>query len=147
MSRPRFWTSASPPAIVRVMEATTDSLREVAVTSKRLLARLTAIVGNRLELLALELEEERLRLLRGLLLALAAAVFCFLAGVALSIGVVILFWEHSPALAVVGLALLYAGCAAWFYAGFVRAQRDWRTLPDTIEQLRKDCECLERNLK
>jgi len=129
------------------METTTDNLREVAVSSKRLLGRVAAIVENRLELLAVELEEERARLFRGFLLALGAAVFCFLAGVALSVAVVVVFWERSPALAVTGLAVLYAGCAAWLYGNFARLQREWRTLPDTIEQLRKDCQCLERNLK
>ena len=129
------------------METTTDNLREVAARSKRLLARVVTIVRNRLELLAVELQEERVRLLRGFVLALGAAVFCLLAGVALSIAVVILFWGRSPILAVVGLGLLYAGCAAWCYSGFVRLQRDWRTFPDSIEQLRKDCECLEQNLK
>ena len=130
-----------------MMETTTDNLREVAGTSKRLLARLVTIVDNRLELLTVELHEERLRLWRGILLGLSAAVFGFLAGVALTIAAAIFFWEYSPALVVLALALLYGGCAAWLYGGFIRMQRDWRTLPDTIDQLRKDCECLERNLK
>lgn len=129
------------------METTTDNLREVAGTSKRLLARLVTIVDNRLELLTVELHEERLRLLRGALLALGAAVLGFLAGVALTIAAAIFFWENSPALVVLVLALLYGGCAVWLYGGFIRMQRDWRTLPDTIDQLRKDCECLGRNLK
>ena len=129
------------------METTTDNLREVVGTSKRLLARVVTIVDNRLELLTVELQEERLRLLRGVLLALGAAVFGFLSGVALTIAAAICFWEYSPALVVLVLALLYGGCAAWLYGGLMRIQRDWRTLPDTIDQLRKDCECLERNLK
>ena len=129
------------------METTSDNLREVAGTSKRLLARLVTIVDNRLELLTVELHEERLRLLRSVLLALGTALFALLAGVALTIAIAVFFWEYSPAVAVLGLALLYGGCAAWLYGGLLRLQRDWRTLPDTIDQLRKDCECLERNLK
>lgn len=129
------------------METTTDNLREVAGTSKRLLARLVTIADNRLELLTVELHEERVRLLRGVLLALGAAVLGLLAGVALTIAAAIFFWERSPATVVLALALLYGGGAAWLYGGFVRMQRDWRTLPDTIDQLRKDCECLGRNLK
>ena len=129
------------------METTTDNLREVATTSRRLLARVVAIVGSRLELLTVELHEERVRLLHSLFLALGVTIFCFLTGVAFTIAVVVYFWENSPAVAGLGLALLYGACAAWFYSCLVRLQRDWRTLPDTIGQLRKDCECLERNLK
>lgn len=134
-------------ADTQVMDTTSDTLREVAITSKRLLARVMTIVGNRLELLTIELQEERLRMVRSFLLALGAAVFCFLAGVALSVAVVVFFWERSPVLAVAALAALYAAGAAWCYSGFARLQRDARTLPDTIEQLRKDCQCLEQNLK
>jgi len=129
------------------METTTDNLRGMADTSKRLFARLATIVDVRLELLTIELQEERVRLLRGVLLALGATMLGFLAGVALTIAAAIFFWDYSPAMVVLALALLYGGCAAWLYGGFVRLQRDWRTLPDTIDQLRKDCECLGRNLK
>jgi uncharacterized membrane protein YqjE len=129
------------------METPSDNLREVAATSKRLLARLVTIVDNRLELLAVELQEERLRILRGMLLVLGAAVFVFLAGVALTIAVAVFFWDYAPVAAVLALAVLYGGCAAWLYIGFRRLQRDWRTLPETVDQLRKDCEWLGRNLK
>jgi hypothetical protein len=34
----------------------------------------------------------------------------------------------------------------FFYAGLARLQRDWQTLPNTIDQLRKDRECLKKQL-
>ncbi len=33
-----------------------------------------------------------------------------------------------------------------FYSRLVRLQRDWQTLPGTLDQLKKDRECLEKNL-
>ena len=77
---------------------------------KRLLSTLTSIVSTRLELLANELQEERLHLTQMLVLALFT-LFCFGIGVLLLTAfIVVLFWdEHRLAalgtLSVVFLAL------------------------------------------
>lgn len=77
---------------------------------KRLLSTLTSIVSTRLELLANELQEERLHLTQMLFLALFT-LFCFGIGVLLITAfIVVLFWdEHRLAalgtLSVVFLAL------------------------------------------
>jgi uncharacterized membrane protein YqjE len=45
------------------------------------------------------------------------------------------------------LTALYTVAAALLYVRLVRLQRDWQTLlPTTLDQLRKDRECLEKNL-
>jgi uncharacterized membrane protein YqjE len=118
----------------------------VAGTTKRLVSHLVAITENRLELLMLEVQEERERVLRVILLALGAAVFGLLGGVALTVAIVILFWERSPITALLVLAVFYLGCSAWLYVGFTKLQRNWQTLAGTIDQLRKDREWMERNL-
>lgn len=60
---------------------------------KRLLSTLTSIVSTRLELLANELHEERLRLTQMLLFALFA-LFCFGLGILLlTVFIVVLFWD------------------------------------------------------
>ena len=128
------------------MENSTSQLGQLACTSKRFVSRLLAVTENRLELLMVEVQEERERILRVILLALGAAVFGLLAGVALTVAIAIFFWERSPITALLLLTILYAACGAWLYAAFTRLQRDWQTLPGTVEQLRKDRECLERNL-
>jgi uncharacterized membrane protein YqjE len=108
---------------------------------------LLAIGGNRLELFLVEVQEERDRILRTLFLAMGAAVLGLLAGVTLTVAVAVFFWQRSPILALLALALVYAlGCAGLWIA-FLRLQRDWKTLPDTIEQLRKDRECMEQRLR
>lgn len=68
---------------------------------KRLLSTLTSIVSTRLELLANELQEERLHLTRMLFFALFA-LFCFGVGVLLLAAfIVVLFWDEHR-LAVLG---------------------------------------------
>ncbi len=70
-------------------------------SARRLLALLLSIVSTRLELLANELQEERLRLTQMLLFALFA-LFCFGLGVLLlTVFIVVLFWDDHR-LAVTG---------------------------------------------
>ena len=114
----------------------------IAGTSKGLMSRVLAIAENRLELLTVEVQEERHRFLYAVLLALGLAAFGLLAGVALTIAVVILFWEHSPLVALLVLMALYAGSAAWMYAQLHRLRCNWETLPATLDQMRKDCRCI-----
>ena len=121
-------------------------LGQLAGTTKRLVSHVVAITENRLELLVVEVQEERERFLRVILLALGVAVFGLLAGVALTMAIAIIFWERSPIAALLVLAALYFGCAGWLYAVFTKFQRNWQTLSGTIEQLRKDREWMEQHL-
>jgi len=128
------------------MDTATGNLGPLAESSKRVLGRLLTVGENRLELLMVEVQQERERILQVILLALGAAVFGLLAGVALTVAVVIIFWERAPITALLVLAILYGAVGLWMFAGLNRLQRDWQTLPGTIEQLRKDRECLARTL-
>ncbi len=129
------------------MDSPVGNIEQLAGTLKRLLGRLLAIGGNRLELFLVEVQEERDRVLRALFLGMGAAVLGLLAGVTLTVAVAVFFWQKSPIVALLVLALVYAlGCAGLWIA-FLRLQRDWKTLPDTIEQLRKDRECVEQRLR
>lgn len=84
-------------------------------SAKRLLCTLSAIVSTRLELLANELQEERLRLTQMLFFALAA-LFCFGMGVMLlTVFIVVLFWETHR------LAVIGSLCVAFFSAGILMA--------------------------
>ena len=123
-----------------------NRLGQLADTTKRLVSHVAAITENRLELLMVEVQEERERFLRVILLALGAAVFGLLGGVALTVAIVIFFWERSPITALLLLAVFYFSCAGWLYAAFTKLQRNWQTLAGTIDQLRKDREWMERHL-
>lgn len=128
------------------METPSDTVSHLADASRRLAQRALVICENRVELLMVEVQEERERFLRAVLLALGAAAFGLLAGVGLTAIIAVAFWQQSPVAALMVLAALYAVVATVFYMLLIRLQRDWRTLPTTLDQLRKDRECLEKNL-
>jgi uncharacterized membrane protein YqjE len=129
------------------METATDSFEPPADSSKHFARRLMAIGENRLELLMLEVQEERERLLCAILLALGVAVFGFLTGMALTVALIILLWHLSPIAVLLALTSLYATTAVWLYRRFTLLQREWKTLSSTMDQLRKDCSCLETILE
>jgi len=69
---------------------------------KRLVSTLISIVSTRLELLANELQEERLRLTQALLYAIYAIFFFSMGLLLLTIFIVVLFWDEHR-LAVLGM--------------------------------------------
>jgi uncharacterized membrane protein YqjE len=115
---------------------------EPALPSMRFARRLLTIGENRLELFMLEVQEERERILSAVLLAAGMAVFGFLTGAALTVAVVVLLWHFSPVVVLLSLAALYAAAASILYQRFKVLQREWKTLPATIDQLGKDRACL-----
>jgi uncharacterized membrane protein YqjE len=115
-------------------------------TSKRFARQLLAIGENRFELLMVEVQEERERLLYAILLALGLAAFGLLAGVALTGAIVVVVWELSRVAALLVLTSVYGTTAVFLYRRLTRLLRDWQNFPGTLEQLRKDRACLEKNL-
>ena len=120
---------------------------QFVATCKRFARRLLTLGENRLELLMVEVQEERERLLRAILLALGVAALGLLAGVALTGAIVVWLWELSPVAALLVLTGLYGATAVWLYRRLTRLLRDWQNLPATREQLRKDRACLESLLE
>jgi uncharacterized membrane protein YqjE len=126
------------------MGTSSDNGLHLGDATKRIAQRMVVIVENRLQLLMVEAQEERERALLTIWLALGAAAFGLLAGVALTVVIVVVLWEHSPVIALLVLTTLYATTAVYFYSRLVHLQRNWQTLPETLEQLKKDRECLEK---
>ncbi|MDD5299284.1 MAG: phage holin family protein [Gallionella sp.] len=112
-------------------------------SAKRLAATLTSIVSTRLELLANELQEERLRLTQMLLFALCA-LFCFGMGLLLlSVFIVVLFWDDHR------LAVLGALSVVFFVSGSLavlllrgKAQKKSRLFSASLAELARDREQL-----
>lgn len=128
------------------MENQPTSLARTAATSRILLRRVLAIGENRIELLAVELQEGRERLLHSVLLTVGVATLGLLAGCALTAALTVLFWEISPWGVLLTLAAVYLGGAGFLYGRLLQLRREWQTLPATREQLQKDRECLEQIL-
>jgi uncharacterized membrane protein YqjE len=119
---------------------------QLSAAANQFAQRLLTIGENRLELLVVEVQEERDRLLRAILLALGTAAFGLLAGVALTLGIAVWLWKYSPGLALLVLTLIYVAIAIVLYLRLTRLQKNWQPLPATLEQLKKDRKCLKQNL-
>ena len=128
------------------MQTSSDNGLPLGDATKRIAQRLFVIVENRLQLLMVEAQEERERVLLAILLALCTAVFGLLAGVTLTVVIAVALWEHSHIIALLVLGVIYTIAAVVFYGRLFRLQRDWQTLPGTLEQLKKDRQCLEKTL-
>src|ERR1700733_8604632 len=98
---------------------TTGGVPPLTNSAKRLAHRVFVICENRLQLLMVEAQEERERILSAIMVAMVAAAF----------------WDHDPLIALTILALIYAVIAVSLCVKLVQFQRDWQTLPTTIEQL------------
>jgi len=128
------------------METTTDSAEPIASTSRRFARRLLAIGENRLDLLLVEVQEERERLVHAFVLGLGVAALVLLAGITLTAAIVVWLWAYSPVIVLLALTGLYGGAGIWLGQRLAGRMRDWQTLSATLDQLRKDRECLEKTL-
>ena len=128
------------------MEPATISLGQLAVSARRFTRRLLTIGENRLELMMVEVQEQREQLLHAMLLALGVAAFGLLGGITLTGAVVVLLWDFSPLAIFLALTALYCAAAFFLYRRLTLMLRDWKNLPATLDQLRKDRECLEKSL-
>lgn len=112
---------------------------------RQLVRRLLAIGENRLELLVVEMQEESQRLILMLSLAALAAALGLLAAMGFSAAIVVAFWDH-PAVALVILGSIYAVGALLIGLRLFFMVRNLDTLPQTLDQIKKDRACLEKGL-
>ena len=100
-------------------------------------------IHNRVELFALELQEEKIRLVRLLLWTGAALFAAFLAITVITIAVVFLIPEEGRNIAISGFGLLYAIGAVVLA---LKLRNEIRNAPpplaDTLSELKKDVQAL-----
>jgi uncharacterized membrane protein YqjE len=102
-----------------------------------------AIAHNRVELFAVELREEKCRLVEAIILASAAVAFGMMTLTLLTFLIVTLFWDNARIAALVVLSLLYLLAMFLAWRG-LRARLDNRTaFSGTLGAIKKDRECLE----
>ena len=113
---------------------------------RRLGASFAAILHSRIELVTLEMEREKARITRLILLGVVALFFLGLGAITATIFVVVLFWD-SQRLVVLGfLTVLYIGIGA---GALMIARKEGddarRPFSATLEALRKDRDHLTRD--
>lgn len=116
----------------------------IAESIGRIGATLVALVQTRLELVAVEVEEESLRLMSYLMLSLLALFLFGVAIVMVAIFVVILFWDSYRLQAVLAMAVLFFGAGALIARKVRLAMASKpRLLAHTIAELNKDIEFIK----
>ncbi len=120
-----------------------DAGSGLAGSIKRLLSTLTQIASVRLELLANELQEERLHLEQRLVCFFAALVCFAMTALLLTVFIVVLFWDSHRLLAIGGLS------AVFFVTGVMlvmrlqqMTQKKSRLFADSLAEFAKDREQL-----
>lgn len=108
---------------------------------KRIGGVLVSVLRNRVELFAIELQEEKHRQLELLFLTGSALVLGLLGLGLISGAIVFLFPESARLLAAGGLGVLYLCVMAWLLYR-VKKRLPNQPFSETINQLKKDVECL-----
>lgn len=109
-------------------------------------ANLLASVHDRIELLSVELQEEKFRLLE-LFVWISVGVFAgVMAATFVTLTLVYLFWETARIAVLATFALLYSGTAIWVARAIRDAlRRQPRPLEATLGELTADQSCLRAN--
>jgi uncharacterized membrane protein YqjE len=111
---------------------------------RRLLDRGLGLAQNRLELLSLELQEEKHRLVELLVLTFTVVALGLMALILISFTIVVLFWESGRLAVLIVMTLLYIAATVWlFYKLRVQMRTGRQPLRDSLEELKKDRECLQ----
>jgi uncharacterized membrane protein YqjE len=130
-------TEQTPPASAEGISAT-GTLRRIGET-------FLSILHNRLELFALEVKEEKHWAVGTLMLAVIAGGLAFTSIIAIFVTVAFLVPDEARRWVMLGICLLTIGGLA--VTGLKLKSRLQRPpmLNDTLEELKKDIECLKEN--
>lgn len=124
------------------MAESTDPPPGLFGSVKRLLETGLALAQNRVELFAVELQEEKYRLVEVLLCTVAVAAFGMMALTLATLAVLVFFWEKALLAALAALSLLYllATLAAW--KALQSCLKKQTAFSETLGEIRKDREWL-----
>lgn len=125
------------------MEPITETVQRATGLSRKIGRQLLTMGSNRLALLRVEMQEERLLLLRAVFLGFGAAAFALLAGGTFTAVIAVLFYDRYPVWVLTGLTIVHTTVAVLFVVRLRRLLAGWQNLPASFDQLRKDRACLE----
>ena len=120
------------------MDASPDARERITSSAKRVARLLLTTGGNRLELLAVEMQQERDRLIHAMLMALGVAALLFLSAFAMTAVIAMAMWPYAPTATLLVMACLYAIAGCVLLARLRIHMRRWMAFAGTIDQLRKD---------
>lgn len=125
------------------MDTSTESTPGLFRSAGRLLNATVSTIENRIELLLLELKEERFRLFDTLLLSCAAAVLGFMALLTATVTIVVIFWDSGLLTALVVLSAIYSLATAGVVWRLRVRLQNWSCFSSTLAELKKDRACWE----
>ncbi len=115
--------------------------------ARRLMESATGFLSAKFELIGIELQEEKRRVLELLVLAATALIFGMLALTLLTFSIVVFFWDSHRMAALFALCGVYVVISAFL---FLRLQRktslNTKVFETTVEELKKDTEWVRRHL-
>ncbi len=120
------------------------SFSRLSATARSLSKLLLTIGENRFELLTLEMQEERERLLHALFLTACVAVCGLLAGIAITAAAVVLLWDYAPVVVLLAFAGIYIIIGLCLLRRLAGELQNRQPLSASLDQLRKDRACLEK---
>ena len=115
----------------------------LAETLRRLGATILAVFSNRLELLVVELQEERIRFFEAVVLLAAIVALGFFTLTLAAIGVILLVWKEFGVWGLFimsSIGLIGTILAVWLLQARLK---NWPLLAGTLAELRKDRAWLE----
>jgi uncharacterized membrane protein YqjE len=115
-----------------------EQTQGILASLKRLLRTLLSIAQNRLELLLVEVQEERTRLIEAFLLAISIVALGAMTLVMVTFTVVAIFWENHRMAVLVGLSLFYLVVTLVAYWRLRHRLKNWPAFPATLAELKKD---------
>ncbi|MCC7519508.1 MAG: phage holin family protein [Verrucomicrobiae bacterium] len=119
----------------------------VTAPFRRLLDAATGFLSSKLELVSIEWQEEKRRVIELLILASVALLFGVLALSLLTFSIVAWFWETHRFLALFGVSGLYLLIAVGLFVRLRRrASLSTKVFEATVEELKKDTEWVRRHL-
>ena len=125
------------------MSAPDEPSPGVWASLKRILDTLLATAQNRVELFAIELQEEKCRLVEAILCAAAVAAFGMMTLTLVTFTVVALFWENGRLAVLIGLSVVYLVVTALAWRALQTRLKTRTAFTGTVGELKKDRSCLE----
>jgi uncharacterized membrane protein YqjE len=118
----------------------------VFASLRRMLDSALALVQNRLQVLTVELQEEKVRLFDLLLRVAAVVVLGFMTLIGATALVVVWLWDTSPVVVLAIVTVLYGSTAAGIGYGLrQRLQRGPPPFAGTLAEFKKDREWLDKH--